>query len=138
MPTRKNLLLGRWRITEMELWDTDFVDMLEPAYITFEAKGGGEFAFGAVRGDLDCRYGPDGVRFTWEGSDEMDPAFALAPQNAPQTARSRARSAFTAVMSPPSKHANGDFFRSLLDKEPYCPSAVRSSSCCWLGSGLSG
>ena len=36
----------------MELWDTDFVDMLEPAYITFEAKGGGEFVFGAVRGDL--------------------------------------------------------------------------------------
>ena len=60
MPSRKNPLLGRWRITEMELWDTDFVDMLEPAYITFEAKGGGEFAFGAVRGDLDCRYGPDG------------------------------------------------------------------------------
>src|SRR3954464_7863979 len=64
MPSRKNPLLGRWRITEMELWDTDFVDMLEPAYITFEAKGGGEFVFGAVRGDLDCRYGPDGVRFT--------------------------------------------------------------------------
>ena len=60
MPSRKNPLLGRWRITEMELWDTDFVDMLEPAYITFEAKGGGEFVFGAVRGDLDCRYGPDG------------------------------------------------------------------------------
>ena len=74
MPSRKNPLLGRWRITEMELWDTDFVDMLEPAYITFEAKGGGEFVFGAVRRDLDCRYGPDGVRFTWEGFDEMDPA----------------------------------------------------------------
>jgi hypothetical protein len=26
MPSRKNPLLGRWRITEMELWDTDFVD----------------------------------------------------------------------------------------------------------------
>jgi len=31
MPARKNPLLGRWRITEMELWDTDFVDMLKPA-----------------------------------------------------------------------------------------------------------
>jgi hypothetical protein len=75
MPSRKNPLLGRWRIAEMELWDTDFVDMLEPAYITFEVKRGGEFAFGAVRGDLDCRYGPDGVRFTWEGNDERDPVF---------------------------------------------------------------
>jgi hypothetical protein len=75
MPSRKGPLLGKWRIVEMELWDTDFVDMLEPAYIAFEAKGGGAFVFGAVRGDLDCRYGPDGVRFTWEGFDEMDPAF---------------------------------------------------------------
>ena len=25
--------------------------------------------------DLDCRYGPDAVRFTWEDNDEMDPAF---------------------------------------------------------------
>ncbi|MDP9473015.1 MAG: hypothetical protein M3Q71_20515 [Chloroflexota bacterium] len=49
--------------------------MLEPAYITFEAKGGGEFVFGAVRGDLDCRYGPDRARFTWGGFREMDPAF---------------------------------------------------------------
>ncbi len=40
------------------------LDMLEPACITFEASGGGEFVFGAVRDDLDCRYGPDGVRLT--------------------------------------------------------------------------
>jgi hypothetical protein len=75
MPTRKRPFLGKWRITEMAQWDTEFVDMLEPAYITFEANGGGEFVFGAVHGDLDCRYGPDGVRFTGEGFDEMDPAF---------------------------------------------------------------
>ena len=35
MPARKSALLGKWRIVGMELWDTDFVDMLEPAYITF-------------------------------------------------------------------------------------------------------
>jgi hypothetical protein len=38
MPARRSSLLGKWRVTEMELWDTDFVDMLEPAYINFEAK----------------------------------------------------------------------------------------------------
>ena len=43
MPARKSALLGKWRIVGMELWDTDFVDMLEPAYIAFDAKGGGEF-----------------------------------------------------------------------------------------------
>ena len=73
-PARKSPLLGKWRIAEMGLWDTDFVGMLEPAYIAFDATEGGEFVFGAVHGDLDCRYRPDGVRFTWEGFDEMDPA----------------------------------------------------------------
>ena len=57
MPARKSALLGKWRITEMELWDTDFVDMLGPAYIAFDAKGGGEFVFGAVHGDRKRRGG---------------------------------------------------------------------------------
>ena len=74
MHSLRSPLTGKRRITEMELWDTDFVDMLEPAHITFEAKGGGAFLFGAVHGDLDCRYRPGGVRFTWAGFDEMDPA----------------------------------------------------------------
>lgn len=43
MATRKSPILGKWRITEMELWDADFLDMLEPAYIAFDPKGGGEF-----------------------------------------------------------------------------------------------
>src|SRR6478752_3986305 len=42
------------------------------------------------------------------------PPSALAPPNSFQTACSPARSAFTVVMSPPSKHANGNYFRSLL------------------------
>src|SRR3712207_8957792 len=50
MPARKSPLLGKWRIVEIELWDTEFVDMLEPADTAFEAKGGGEFVFGAVHG----------------------------------------------------------------------------------------
>ena len=74
MPAHNHPLLGKWRIIEMELWDSDFLDLVEPAYITFDQQGGGEFVFGAVQGSLHCRYGPNSVRFTWEGSDEMDPA----------------------------------------------------------------
>ena len=74
MPARESPLVGKWRIVEMELWDTDFLDLVEPAHILLEAKGGGEFVFGAVRGGLDCRYSRDGVSFTWQGFDEMDPA----------------------------------------------------------------
>jgi hypothetical protein len=74
MTAGRNPLIGRWRITSMELWDTDFIDMLEPGFIRFDAGGSGEFAFGAVHGELDGRYGPASVHFTWEGNDEMDPA----------------------------------------------------------------
>ncbi len=73
MPAHDHPLLGKWRIVEMELWDSDFLDLVEPAYIRFDAQSGGEFVFGAVQGSLHCRYGPGSVRFTWEGSDEMDP-----------------------------------------------------------------
>ncbi len=74
MPASNHPLLGKWRIIEMEMWDADFLDLVEPAYITFDQRGGGEFVFGAVHGGLDRRYGPDGDRFTWDGLDEMDPA----------------------------------------------------------------
>jgi hypothetical protein len=74
MAARNHPLLGKWRIVEAELWDTDFLDLVEPAYISFDAQGRGAFVFGAVQGGLHCRYGPDSVRFTWEGFDEMDHA----------------------------------------------------------------
>jgi hypothetical protein len=91
MPGRKSAPIGKWRIVGTALWDADFLDMLEPAYIAFDANGGGEFVFGAVHGDLDCRYGPDGVRFTWQGFDGMDP-----------------------VSGAGSRLAGGELFRSLL------------------------
>jgi hypothetical protein len=65
-------LLGKWRITSMELWDAAVIDLLEPGYIRFDADGGGEFAFGAVQGGLDCHFGSESIHFTSEGSDEMD------------------------------------------------------------------
>ena len=73
MPAHDHPLLGKWRIVEMELWDADFVDLVEPAYIAFDRQGRGEFVFGVVRGTLHCRYGSGIVGFTWQGFDEMDP-----------------------------------------------------------------
>jgi hypothetical protein len=70
----KSTLTGRWRITKMALWDKDFLDMMEPAYIAFDDKLGGEFALGCVTGDLHCRKTPEGIEFTWEGNNEMDAA----------------------------------------------------------------
>jgi hypothetical protein len=67
-------LKGKWRIVDMALWDKNFLDMMGPAYITFDGKAGGEFSFGCVTGCLHCRKTPAGVDFTWEGNDEMDQA----------------------------------------------------------------
>jgi hypothetical protein len=66
--------LGRWRIVHMDQWDRDFLDLLEPAFITFDDGGLGAFVFGAVNGQLDCRYGEIGVDFTWQGHDDADEA----------------------------------------------------------------
>ena len=46
-------LIGKWRINEADLWDRDYLDLVEPAHITFHDSGHGEFAFGAVNGGLD-------------------------------------------------------------------------------------
>lgn len=68
---------GRWRIVEMDNWESDFLDLVEEAHLTFERKSGGEIAFGALKGFLDVRYGArDGsacAEFSWDGNDENDP-----------------------------------------------------------------
>lgn len=68
---------GRWRITEMDLWDNDTLDLLGPAFITFNKTGTGELQFIAVEGDLDCRHslrdGQPFVEFSWVGDDDGHP-----------------------------------------------------------------
>jgi hypothetical protein len=69
---------GRWRITSMEQWDQDYIDEEEEGYFEFDDKGGGEFHFGYVHGNTNCRptthEGEPAVEWTWDGNDEMDPA----------------------------------------------------------------
>lgn len=71
-------IAGRWQITETELWDTDDLNLVTPAFIEFAEDESGSFGFIAVQGEMDCREvnrdGRPGVEFSWEGSDECDPA----------------------------------------------------------------
>ena len=64
-------LVGRWRITEADLWERDFLDLVGPATMTIRADGHGEIAFGAVQAGLDIDYAQAMVFFTWAGSDDM-------------------------------------------------------------------
>jgi len=65
-------VVGRWRIVAADLWDRDYLDLVEPATMTIRADGRGEIAFGALQASLDLKYGQSTVFFTWAGFDEMD------------------------------------------------------------------
>jgi hypothetical protein len=71
-------LSGVWHIYEMEMWDESYFNMEVQAYIEVDEKGFGEFQFGLVTGQIDYESikDEDNARldFTWEGSDECDPA----------------------------------------------------------------
>lgn len=70
-------LVGNWRITDMEVWGTDYLDMEVPAYITIRSDLTGEFQFGLVQGDIDARLevieGVARMDFSWSGFEENDP-----------------------------------------------------------------
>ena len=46
---------GRWRIAEMDLWDNDALDLVEPAFLEIKGQEG-EMRFIAVTAWLDIRY----------------------------------------------------------------------------------
>ena len=67
--------LGRWRIAEMDLWDNEALDLVEPAFLEIKGQQG-EMRFIAVQAWLDFRYdvraGGPLAEFSWEGIDEGD------------------------------------------------------------------
>lgn len=67
-------LAGKWRIVAMPDHVEDYPDMMEPAYILFEAGGSGEFAFGCVTGQIFGSGHGEHIAFSWTGNDEMDEA----------------------------------------------------------------
>ena len=72
MKTPKKFI-GKWSIVATELWDRDALDLVVPAYISFDAEGLGYFQMIAVEGGIDCRFDGDRVEFSWIGEDDGDP-----------------------------------------------------------------
>lgn len=66
---------GKWRITSMENWSQDAVDLVVPGYILF-GNGNDEMRFIAVRAWLDVHYSEKNnsqfAEFSWQGMDERD------------------------------------------------------------------
>jgi hypothetical protein len=56
---------GRWRITGMEMWDTDYIDLEVKAFIEFEPDRMGHLHFGLVWGLYGLGGGPRSSFRTW-------------------------------------------------------------------------
>jgi hypothetical protein len=70
-----NEFFGKWRITEMEVWAQDRVDLIEEGYFYFDENDQGKFIFCAVKGHLDVAVNtrmPE-LEFSWEGTDDARP-----------------------------------------------------------------
>ena len=98
-------LIGKWRIIEADLWDRDYLDLVEPAHITFQGNGHGEFAFGCVKGDLDGEYSRRIIFFTWQGllgrdSTKWTRSAATVQPNSTTTGPLRSKSASISAAKP--------------------------------------
>ena len=70
---------GCWHIVSMTEWDEEDLHAQEQAFIEIGPEDIGDFHFGYVRGDMDCRAterdGKPAVEFTWDGNDDTEHAF---------------------------------------------------------------
>jgi len=70
------IFVGRWVIASMSQFDLEYVNAEEEGYFEFRESGSGDFQFGYVSGQMNCRTKLVArklrVEWTWEGRDEMD------------------------------------------------------------------
>lgn len=59
---------GKWRIIAMSGLSTDYPDLVEPAYILFKRKGGGELAFDCCTGAIGKAAAPRRLPSTSHGT----------------------------------------------------------------------
>ncbi len=63
---------GKWRITEMDDFAQEDLDLCGPAFINFDEEGHGALMFIAVHASMDCSYGQTVVHFRFRGDSEGD------------------------------------------------------------------
>lgn len=74
--TVRKKFVGQWRVTELQGFDSDYVDLCGPAKMKLSTRGTGRMNFGAVEVELDCKMDERDERvlhFSFEGADEGDP-----------------------------------------------------------------
>jgi hypothetical protein len=65
-------LVGWWRIVDADLWDRDYLDLVEPADLQIGREEWAEFAFGCVTAGGELEYSRTIVFLRWSGFDDGD------------------------------------------------------------------
>jgi hypothetical protein len=70
-------VVGKWRIIESDMWDKDYLDLVEPAKAIFADpdtcnRGHSEITFGVVDVRLTLEYSQTMIAFTFYGDSEGD------------------------------------------------------------------
>ncbi len=63
---------GKWRIVSTAMWDKTFLDMIEPAHISFNEQDQGTLVFGCISATLSCSNTQTDADFSFEGQDERE------------------------------------------------------------------
>ena len=76
---RKNLLVGTWKLVEVDDWDEDEIDKFEPAMFEIRKGGDGSFNFLALNAVMDWDTDEPGdygrIEFSWMGHDDGTEVF---------------------------------------------------------------
>jgi len=118
VPACAKAFVGRWRIAEMDVWDNDFLDLVEEAHLTLKGTADGEIVFGALKGFFDVRYGAATARPAQSSRGKatmrtIQHAVVDGLSLAPQDAWSATSTSTTATIQ--ASYASApDFFNSLL------------------------
>lgn len=69
--------LGKWFIKEMDMWDSNYINMEVDGYIEFYNECRGNFQFGLVKGDIIYKIqkvnNKETLKFKFTAVDEFDP-----------------------------------------------------------------
>lgn len=76
MSPRGNRTVHRYKLTELDGFDEDYLHLVDDSIFEFAIGGTGLFRFGAMEATMDVeeteRDGKRAILFTWEGFDEGD------------------------------------------------------------------
>ena len=90
------------RIVAADLWESDYLDLVEPAALVVQADGQGEIAFGALQASLDIDYGPTRLASPGPGSTKWMRSRAPVPPNSELMVLFRSNSNTTTATRPSS------------------------------------